>query len=93
MHPARIGNLALDYARTVGGNDLAEFRNRELLTVLGDQADGAEPAMPIAAVARNLKDRDTAADLAESDIAGRHGAFLSPYRASAARLRSTVALA
>jgi hypothetical protein len=78
VHPARIGNLALDHAGAVGGDDLAEFRNRELLTLLGNLADGAEPATPIAAVASNLKDRDAPADLAKGDVSGRHSNFRFP---------------
>jgi hypothetical protein len=76
MHPTRIGNLALDHALTVGGYDLAEFRNRELLTILGDQVVDVQSTTAIAAVARNLKDRESVADLAEGDVAGRHGGFL-----------------
>ena len=51
MHPPRIGNLALDHVRIVGRYNPAEFWNRELLTVLRDQAGGAEPATSITAIA------------------------------------------
>lgn len=75
VRPARIGDLVLDQARTVGGDDPAEFRNWELLTLLGNQADGAQPATPTAAVTRNLRDREAVVDLAEGDETGRHGDF------------------
>ena len=58
MHPVWIGNFALDHARIVGGDDPAEFRDRELRAVLRDQAD-VQSTEAIAAVARNLKDRES----------------------------------
>ena len=59
------------HALTVGRNEVAEFRNRELRAMLCDQTAGAKPASAIAAVARDLDDQEAIGDLAEGDVAGR----------------------
>lgn len=76
MHPAHVVQMSRRHSRTVGGDILTEFRNWEFLTVLGDQPVDGRSSKAIAAVARILKDRESGADLAEGDEAGRHGGFL-----------------
>jgi len=69
MHPAHVVQVSRHHPRTVGGDDVAQFRNRQLPAVLCDQAGDAQPAAAVAPVARHSQHFDAAGDLAEGDEA------------------------
>ena len=67
-------HLAGLHLRAIRSDNPAQLRQRQVRSVLGEEAVHAEPAASIAAVAGDLRHGQAAGDLAEGDDAWRQSA-------------------
>jgi hypothetical protein len=50
MNAAEIGHLTLDHARAIGSDDVAQFRDRELRAMVGEQPVDVQPSHAVTQV-------------------------------------------
>jgi len=76
MHPARVVHLPGLHPRAIGRHDPPQLRYRQVPPVFRQQPGGAQPAAPVAPVARNLQNWEPVSDLTNGDDVAGHGARL-----------------